>query len=303
MRRFIVIFLLYSLILGAVASGQTGQTSFDFLLIGLGSRAAAMGEAYTAVGGEIGAAYFNPASAGHLKDTEFSLMHVNYLTDVSMDHFMVISHAQRFHYGLGLYYGKVSDIQRRGDTPTDEPLGTFDEHNFAASFIWALPVSERFYLGNSIKWAYEKLDLSSASALGLDFGVYYMLNPNLDFGTALRNLGTKPKFDSTSFDQPLELRFGLAYHLLPRNRTSGLLLAADYILPKWGNDKTKVALGFEYSYNNLVALRMGYDFGYDSRNFSIGGGITYTNYYFDYAFVPSKNNLNDTHRFTLRIKI
>jgi hypothetical protein len=303
MRRFIVISFLLALMLTAVARGQSGQTSFDFMLIGLGSRAAAMGEAYTAVGGDVGAAYFNPASAGLMKNTEFSLMHVNYLTDVTMDHFMVLSHAQRFHYGLGLYYGTVSDIERRDLIPTDEPLGKFDEHNFAASFIWSLPVSERFYIGNSIKWAYEKLDINSASALGLDFGVYYVLNSNLDFGTSLRNLGTKPKFESTSYDLPLELRFGLAYHLLPRNRVNGLILAADYILPKWGNDKSKLALGFEYSYHNLVALRMGYDFGYDSRNFSIGGGIAYTNYYFDYAFVPSKNNFNDTHRFTLRIKI
>jgi hypothetical protein len=216
---------------------------------------------------------------------------------------MVLSQARRFHYGLGLYYGKVSGIERRGDSPTDEPLGTFDEHNFAASFIWGLPVSERFYIGNSIKWAYEKLDLSSASALGLDFGVLYELNSNLDFGTALRNLGTKPKFDSASFDQPLELRFGVAYHFLPQNRMNGLILDADYILPKWGNDKNKFALGLEYTYHNLVALRMGYDLGYDSRSFSIGGGIAYTNYYFDYAFVPSKNNLSDTHRFTIRIKI
>jgi hypothetical protein len=302
MRRLFGLTLLFSLALAAVVRGQSGQTSFDFLLIGPGSRASAMGEAYTAVGGDVGAVYYNPASAVIMKNTEFSFMHVNYFTDVSMDHFMANSQIGKFRYGAGLYYGKVADIERRGDNPTDEPMGTFDQHNFTAALSWATPVSERFYIGNTIKWAYEKLDLSSASALGLDFGVYYVLNSNLDFGTTLRNLGTRPKFDTSSFDQPLELRFGLAYHIIPRNRISGLLLAADYVLPKW-DDKNKLALGFEYSYHNLVALRMGYDIRYDSRNFSIGGGITYTKYFFDYAFVPTKNNLGDIQRFTFRIQI
>ena len=113
----------------------------------------------------------------------------------------------------------------------------------------------------------------------------------------------QPKFDSTSFDQPRELRLGASYKMLPDSSLNGLILAADFILPKWGNNNTKLALGAEYTYQNFFALRMGYDFGYDSRNFSLGGGIAYTDYYFDYAFVPAQNNLNDTHRFTLRIKI
>ncbi len=301
MRRMTI--LAFLLVTANLARAQSGQTSFDFLLIGPSSRASAMGEAATALGGDAGAPYFNPALAAIKENTEFSFMHVAYLTDVTMDHFMVTSHSRKFHYGLGLYYGKVSDLQRRDATPTDQPLGTFDEHNFTASFFWALPVTERIYVGNSVKWAYEKIDLSSASALGLDFGAYYSLNPQIAFGLSVRNLGTEPKFDSTAFSQPRELRLGASYDVIPGGSTNALTLAADYILPKWGNDKIKFAVGAEYTYQKFFSLRAGYDFGYDTRNFSIGGGIMYTNYFFDYAFVPSKNNLNDTHRFTFRIRL
>ena len=301
MRRLITIALL--LITASQARAQSGQTSFDFLLIGPSSRASAMGEAATALSGDAGAPYFNPALAAVADNTEFSFMHVAYLTDVTMDHFMAISHSKRFHYGLGLYYGKVSDLQRRDATPTDQPLGTFDEHNFTASFFWALPVTERIYVGNSIKWAYEKIDLSSASALSLDFGGYYSLNPRLAFGLSVRNLGTEPKFDSTSYSQPRELRVGASYDVISGAHANGLTAAADYILPKWGNDKTKFAVGAEYTYQKFLALRAGYDTGYDTRNFSVGAGIAYINYFFDYAFVPSRNNLSDTHRFTFRIRL
>ncbi len=303
MKRIISFLIVVILALSGQVIAQSGESSFDFLLIGPGSRAAAMGEAYTAISGDAGAPYFNPASAALMDGTEFSLMHVKYLTDVTMEHFSVIAHSKRFHYGLGLYYGKVANIERRDVVPTDQPLGTFDEHNFTASFLWALPLNDRLAIGNTIKWAYEKIDINSASALGLDFGAFYTLRPEIALGVSVRNLGTQPKFDSVSFDLPRELRIGASYRMLPETKLAGLILSSDFIVTKWGNKKSKLNIGGEYTYQDLISLRMGYGFGYDSRNFSLGGGITYTNYYFEYAFVPSNNNLNDTHRFTLRIRM
>jgi hypothetical protein len=282
---------------------QSGNSSFDFMLIGLGSRASAMGEAVTAVSGDAGAPYFNPASAALLSGTEFSFMHVAYLTDVTMDHFSVITEAKKFHYGFGMYYGKVADFERRDLTPTDQPLGTFDEHNFTASVLWALQVSERISIGNAIKVAYEKIDRSSASALGLDLGISYAIKPRITFGASIRNLGTKPKFEQKKYDLPRELRLGLSYRTQPGTKLGGLVLASDFVQTKWGDKKSKLNLGGEYTYQNLFAFRLGYGIGYDSRNISLGGGIAYKSYFFDYAFVPAKNNLSDTHRFTFRVKI
>ncbi|HBZ00204.1 MAG TPA: hypothetical protein DEO84_02680 [candidate division Zixibacteria bacterium] len=294
------IILLFAIYTPALA--QSGESSFEFLLIGPGSRAAAMGEASTAISGDVGAPYFNPASAGFLDDTEFSFMHISYLTDVTLDHFSLVTHSNKFRYGMGLYYGKVANIQRRDLVPTEEPLGTFDEHNFTASFFWAIQATDRFAFGNAIKWAYEKLDISSASAVGLDLGAFYKIKPQIYLGASVRNIGTKPKFETSSFDLPRELRLGISYKTFPGTTTGGLILAADYVAANWGNKSSKLNIGSEYTYQNLFAIRMGYDFGYDSRNFSIGGGLAYKSYFFDYAFVPSKHNLSDTHRFTFRIK-
>ncbi len=148
MKRILPYLVLCSLAASAAAYGQAGTNSFEFLLIGPGSRASAMGEAFTAVSGDAGAPYFNPASAALMNGTEFSFMHVAYLTDVSMDHLSVLARSGSFRYGVGLYYGKTGNIQRRGDTPTDDPLGLFDEHNFTAAFTWAVPVSNRLSIGN-----------------------------------------------------------------------------------------------------------------------------------------------------------
>jgi hypothetical protein len=274
-----------------------------FMLIGSGSRAAAMGEACTAVSGDAGAPYFNPASAAVMQSTEFSLMHVSYLTDAAMEHFSVLARSGKSRIGLALYLGQTSDFERRGDTPTDDPLGTFDEHNFVASILWAAPVSERLSIGLSPKWAYQKLDLESASALAIDLGAFCTLRPQIALGVSVRNLGTKPKFVEKPFDLPRELRLGASYRPMPESQFRGWLLSGDFILPHWGDKGGKFKFGTEYTYQNLFSLRAGYDINYDSRGFSIGGGLAYTNYFFDYAYVPSKNNLSDVHRLTLRIRI
>jgi hypothetical protein len=273
------------------------------MLSGAGSRAAAMGEAFTAVSGDAGAPYFNPASAALMQYTELSLMHVSYLTDATMEHFSALTKSGNARLGLALYLGQTADFERRGTIPTDEPLGTFDEHNFTASILWAYPINGRISLGLAPKWAYQKLDLESAAAFAADIGTFYTMKPEIAFGIAIRNLGTKPKFVDKAFDLPREFRIGASYRPSPESGFKGLLVAADYLLPHWGNQSGKLNIGSEYIYQDLFSLRAGYGIGYDSWGFAIGGGILYTNYFFDYAYVPSNNDLSDTHRLTLRIRL
>jgi hypothetical protein len=282
---------------------QSGSTSFDFLLIGSSSRAAAMAESYTAVGGDAASFYFNPATLQQSSRTQISLMHISYLNDVTQENFNLVSGSESFRFGLGFYYGQTANIERRSTTPTDDPLGTFDEHNFTASFGWAIPISDKLNFGNTLKWAYQKIDLDDASAFALDFGATYALKSNIELGAAIRNLGTKPKFISEKFDLPREFRLGGAYKAVDGTPLAGSLIAADIVLPHWGDQDLKFNLGGEYVYQKLISLRAGYGTGYESKGFSIGGGINYRNYTFDYAYVPSKHNLRDMHRLTFRADI
>jgi hypothetical protein len=302
MKKGILSIAIWGLLTGDCLA-QDGDNSFLFMLTGPGSRASAMGEAFTAVGGDAGAPYFNPANAAGFNSTEFSLMHVSYLTDASLEHFAVLTHKRSLRFGLGLYLGKTSDFERRSGTPTDEPLGTFDEHNFTGSVFWALPLSPMLGIGSSFKWAYQKLDTADASAFAVDFGATYELSSVAKIGAAIRNLGTKPKFISESFDLPREFRVGASYDFKTSTQSDGVLLASDFVLTNWGDKSYRLNIGGEYLYQNLVALRAGYSFGYESRGFSAGGGLSYLKYRFDYSYVPSKHNLSDMHRFTLRLQL
>jgi hypothetical protein len=280
-----------------------GESSFEFMLIGTGARATAMAEAFTAVSGDVGAPFFNPASAGKMKGTELSLAHISYIQDVRIEQFSAMTKSRDFHYGISLSIGSVSDLERRADYPSQEPLGLFDQHNVTFSFFWAVPLSDRLCIGNAAKFAYEKLDLDEASALALDIGLFYTVLPQVAVGGTVRNLGTKPRFVGESFDLPREYRLGASYRTPEGSPYEGVILSADYLKPEWGNKSSKLDIGGEYDYEGLLFFRLGYHFGYDSRSIAVGGGISYKIYIFDYAYLPIKHNLGNSHRFTLRIRL
>ena len=102
-----------------------------------------------------------------MNGTEFSFAHISYLEDVSIEQFSLLTRSRSLRFGLCLGIGSVVDIERRGDTPTDQPLGTFDEHNVTASVFIAAPITERLAIGNSAKIAYEKLDLEQPYRQGM----------------------------------------------------------------------------------------------------------------------------------------
>jgi len=278
-----------------------GQNAFEFMLIGAGSRASAMGEAFTAVSGDVGAPFFNPASAGVISGREVSFTHIAYMKDVTIEQFSFLVRRSEFRFGGALNVGRVANIERRGTTPSGEPLGFFDEHDVTAGVFWGLPVTEKLSIGNSVKFAYEKLDLQDASALAIDLGSFYNLTREVALGASLRNLGTRPKFIDESYELPREIRIGASYRR--GEDFPYIIVSADYVKPEWGDKSSKFNVGGEYNYQNMAFLRAGGYFGYDSRSISLGAGMAYRNYYFDYSFVPLKNNLGNTHRFTLRIRL
>jgi len=288
---------------GNIAMGALGDNSFEFLLIGSGARSSAMAESFTAVSGDAGAPFYNPASAAVMRGSEISFAHAEYLDDATLEHVSMFTGWGKSTVGLNVVVGRVADIERRANYPSSEPLGTFDEHNFSLSAFWGRSYSAKLAVGLAYKFAYEKLDILSATASAVDLGVFYSLNREISLGGSIRNLGTKPKFSDKAFDLPREIRTGIAYRVVNEEKLNSFIVSADMIYPEWGDEKMKYNLGGEYGYKNLVFARLGYHGGWYSRTMTFGGGLAYQRYIFDYAFVPVKNNLRNTHRLTFRISL
>jgi len=70
----------------SVAASNAGRTAADFLLIGVGARAAGMGGAYTVVSEGALASYWNPAGLSDVEGGEVVLGHFSWFQDITMEH-------------------------------------------------------------------------------------------------------------------------------------------------------------------------------------------------------------------------
>ena len=97
---------------------------------------------------------------------------------------------------------------------------------------------------------------------------------------------------------PTSIRFGGSYLLDFSKITSGLRIAADgYKVLNGGTFHANA--GAEFVYKNFFAIRAGYQSGYDDRTITTGIGLKYKAFNLDYAFVPYKYSLGNSHTFTL----
>ncbi|MCP4583296.1 MAG: PorV/PorQ family protein [candidate division Zixibacteria bacterium] len=292
-RKFLITFILM-LIFSGICLASAGSSSFAFLRLGSGSRPAALAEAVTASGVDITSAFYNPALLNSFDGkNQVVFMHNSYFSDVTENYLALASRGEQAAMGGYLILGKVSDFERRTG-PDPEPSGTFDENNFVGALTYTRGI-DNIDLGVTFKYAFEKIDYASASAVMFDLGLYMPLTDEISVGGAVKNIGTKPKFQRDAFELPREIRVGTAYK--PNYFQQRLVFLGDGVF--YPDIDTKFNLGAEYTLGQYYALRAGYGAGYDSRGLSFGGGLFYRQFKFDYAFVNYKNDLGNAHRFTL----
>ncbi len=296
MRTSIILLVLLVIFMALpdLLSASAGSSSFIFLRISAGSRPAALGEAVTASGADITSAFYNPALLQSFEGrNQVAFMYNSYFKDVTQNYLALASKGKNFSLGGYLALGNVADIER-WTNPDTASLVTFEENNFIGAFSFSYGFN-KFDLGLSLKYAYEKMDYASAGAYMIDAGVFMPISKELSAGVAAKNFGNKVKFITESYSLSREFRAGLSYK--PQHFQQSLELVSDAVF--YSDIDTKVNFGAEYKFNRSFALRAGYGTGYDSRGISFGGGVFYRQFKFDYAFVGYKNDLGTTHRFTI----
>lgn len=96
----------------------------QFLKLGVGARAVAMGEAYSAIADEASAVYWNPGALTNIESRSATLMHAIYLEDTSFDYAAFVQNLGRWGVvGLGVQIMSVGSIDERDDTGSK--TGTF----------------------------------------------------------------------------------------------------------------------------------------------------------------------------------
>ncbi|MDP3025079.1 MAG: PorV/PorQ family protein [candidate division Zixibacteria bacterium] len=296
----VLVILLSSAAFGASIPDKAGTSGLSFLKLGIGARPTGMGEAFTAISGDIFSLYWNPAGVARHTGTEFAFMHNQWFQDVSLEYAALCFGYKKNVFGLGLTLSQVTNLERR-EGPTENPISYFDEHDLSLAFSWGRKLNDKFDLGISTKFLYEKIDFSSATGLGFDLGAVYLLRPDIQIGGAILNLGSKMKFEQEEFNLPTRYKVGAAYLGHEKYFNGDFILSLDLVKPN--DNDLKVHLGGEYTYKEKFTLRSGYQIGYDDKNISLGLGLKIKKYAIDYAFVPFSSDIGNSHRISVNLKL
>ena len=300
----------------ALASGQAwgsgaGSSGADFVKIGVGARPAAMGEAFVGAADDINAAYWNPAGLALIQRTEASFMHMAYLADVSYENIALGGPINRLSgWGASVSYlwqqpfdstkNSYGVSTAKPATASDLAVGLSYAYNFGNYRTTDFNVSN-ISAGLTVKMIQRQLSDYSANAVYGDAGLIAEVMEGLKLGFMLQNAGTTITFISAADPAPLNTKLGLAWDL-HFNDANKLMLAYDINHPiDLGNpdfNRWRQNLGAEYWLFNTLALRGGYELGYDLGGLTAGAGFRYGSLGVDYAFVPYKL-VGNTHRISL----
>jgi len=281
-------------------SGSGGSTGLAFLKFAAGSRASAMGEAFTAVADDAYATAWNPAGLNRMTTSQMVFTHTEWLADIRHEFIAFAFPAFGGGLGFSLITTNVGGIERR-TTASESPLGDVDANDVALGISFAKRITPALEGGVTLKYLYEKIFVESSSGYAVDLGVNYRTEgAPFSVGLVVQNLGSMNELSAESIKLPTTVRVGVQYLLMTEPERT-LRVAVDVV--KTTDTDVHANVGAEFLFKQNIFLRAGYQSGFDHKSFSGGLGLIFHRYQLDYGFTPFDANFGDTHRFSLALNL
>ncbi len=312
----VAIFLLFPTSIEAGSFAKVGTSGAQFLKLGLGARGTAMGGAFIATADDPSAAYWNPACLVRVPGTQVQFTGMQWFADILYGGGIVSREFQ----GIGTFAAQFAMLHS-GDmdvTTVAQPQGTgetFACTDIAVSVSFARMLTDRFSAGMTVKYVREQWDDVSAGGIAVDIGTLYdtgfktlrigmtiqhfggELTPNGEYFTYYSGNDSTETYES--YSMPMVFKLGMAMDVINRG-PHDLTIEVDGIHP---NDNVEqLAIGAEYWYNNMFALRGGYRINTDEEGLTAGAGFNIPlgeqTISLDYAYADW-NRLDMVHRASL----
>lgn len=316
---FIVLFSFLQITIHAqvfpILGGQrAGISTAEFLKIGVGARASALGEAFVAISNDASALYWNPAGLVQFKDDQVFFSHNMWVVDINHDYVGAVYHMDETNaFGVSFTSLSMNDMPV---TTEYAPNGTGEYFGFsdmALSLTYSRKMTEQFSFGGSVRYIEETLDKLKMRGVMIDLGTYYWTGlGSTRFAVAVSNfgnqlapdgkvvlLGKREKSDWQAFSPPTTFRIGFAFEPYESEMNK---LTASIQLNHPNDNSENLATALEYSWKNTFYLRGGYKFNVEEQNYSFGAGvnlpISIANVTVDYAYANFVR-LGTAHRFSI----
>ena len=301
----------------AALAQATGTTAGALLAIPATARSLALGGAYTAVVGDEGNIFVNPAGLAGISHAALGISYEQYLFDSYLVSGGMAFRSGQLDLGLGvemLDFGQDTvyrpDPLFGGTRGIADPGGAMvGAYNAAAvgAAAWRLGM---FSLGGSVKYLKEHMSipdttLYDASGYGFDVGGAFAFFDIAAFGVVVQNLGPALKTNTgAAAPLPRTVRAGFSLNVVDPQGTPRLMLVGDWVSPRGA--KAYWIFGVEGGIvTGGVGLlgRAGIATGQapsDRKSLSLGGGLVYHNLRLDYAYQGFSTLGTATQRFGLR---
>lgn len=298
-----------------VLGGQrAGISTAQFLKIGVGGRATAMGDAFVAIANDVSALYWNPAGLTQFSENQVMFSHNQWVVDINHDFIGAVYHLDDANtFGVSLTSLSMDEMEV---TTEYAPFGTGEYFGFSDMGIaisYSRKMTDQFSFGGTVRYIEETLDKLKMRGIMIDLGTYYWTGLGstrfavtvTNFGNDLAPdgevvlVGNRTKSDWQTFSPPTMFRIGFAlepYEDEEHKVTTSIQL-------NHPNDNSEnLSLGVEYVWNKMFFARGGYKINVDEQNYSFGAGvnvpISIANVSVDYAFA-NFTKLGSAHRFSI----
>ncbi|MES2201383.1 MAG: PorV/PorQ family protein [candidate division FCPU426 bacterium] len=287
--------LALSLLLAASsARAGSGVTGATLMAERTGARASGMGEAYSALGEDLGVVFYNPAGLAPVKRPLATFLHYSAIALVNIDYF---GYEHPFSFGP-----MAASLLVRGQPDINNPLA--QDNPVSANdilvcvsyaqrpsyFFKDLP--ERFVpleMGVNLKYMRSHLGTFDSDAVAVDLGARYPQDEATTLALSLLNLGPPVHFVATSDPLPITAILGGARRF--EFGSNVLNLAGDLEYPIF--EDIRMHFGVEDWVSKSLALRVGYilepsqNLGGLTAGFSVKLDQEDLSFGFDYAFKPA----------------
>ncbi|MBN2571450.1 MAG: PorV/PorQ family protein [Ignavibacteriales bacterium] len=291
MKKIILLFTFlcfadaYAQLFPTLGSQRAGISTAQFLKIGVGGRATAMGDAFVAVSNDVSALYWNPAGIVQTEKDQAIFSHNEWLVDIKHEFFGAIYHfSSNDAVGVSFTALHMDDMKV---TTEFMPFGTGEYFSFgdiALAVTYARKMTDQFSFGGTVRYIEETLDVLKMRGFMIDLGTYYWTGLGstrfavtiTNFGGELRPKGSvklidgSDKSDWQAFSPPTMFRIGFAMEPF-QDEINRITTSIQLNHPS--DNSENVSTGVEYSWREIVLIRAGYKINVDEQDFSVGIGL------------------------------
>ena len=296
----------------------------NWLKIESGVKGISMGGSQVASGSGISGIFYNPASIAFTKSSEVYYSKSYYLAGISHNTLGYVTQISSSDYlGLYLFYLDSGEMEV---TTVISPDGTgemFNVLDLSVRFLYGKQLTDRLRIGAAVKYFREDIYTAHMQSLVIDLGSNFDTGMyGFILGMSVSNFGPEVQYEGDALDVtvdddiavvgklskitnkfpvPLTFRIGLSNDVIGGGEESvhRLTFSADAINPI---DYTVYGgVGFEYSWRDIAFVRGGTRLYHDTAGISLGGGLKWSMFAVDYAYV-NYGILEETHQFGISLK-